>query len=54
MDASSFLSSPAIIGGKGGECWRKESVQEMCNFHLRGLIKWGSSPRKSYMLESDI
>lgn len=53
MDASSFLSLPAIVGGNGGECWREESVQEVCNFHLR-LIKWGSSPRKSAMLESDI
>lgn len=32
MDASSFLSLPAIIVGKAGECWRKESVQELRSF----------------------
>lgn len=57
MDASSFLSLRIITGGKGGvggEHWRKESVQEACDFPLRGLVKWGSSLRKSTMLGSNI
>lgn len=44
MDASSFLSLP-IITGVNERCG-KESVQEVCNAQLRGLVKWGSSPRK--------
>lgn len=39
MDASSFLSLRIITGGT------VKGVQGVYNFHLRRLVKWGSSLR---------